>query len=77
WRVGGIIQGETPDDGEVQVSEPEVDETPATFEIDRTDDAMDLAGLHDEEDIFAEPGELDVATDGEALDVFDATDEEG
>ena len=58
--------------------EAEIDETmPETLELDRTDDALDLAGLHDEADVFAAPGEMDVVTDDEVLEISDATDEEG
>ena len=65
WRVGGIIQGETPEDGTVEVStdedaEGEEAEAPE-IELDRGDEGIELSGEAAEGDVFNEPGALELA----------------
>ncbi|MGB0590387.1 MAG: M20/M25/M40 family metallo-hydrolase [Myxococcota bacterium] len=65
WRVGGIIQGETPEDGTVEVSEdedavvgdgPEIQLDDAGAGIELSSDAMEGG-----DDIFNAPGGLEVS----------------
>jgi len=71
WRVGGIIQGETPEDGEVQVSEPEdVDVEEATIEQDLTEESEAAPdALVEPEATAAEPAVTEVAAPEAAVEL--------
>ena len=65
WRVGGIIQGETPVDGTVEVSEDEdtaVGNEPE-IQLDDDGDGIELSAdaMAAGDDIFNEPGGLELS----------------
>ena len=65
WRVGGIIQGETPEDGEVEVSIPEDDASSETPEIAHEHDpeSIELSAEPSDagDEVFNAPGSLELA----------------
>jgi hypothetical protein len=65
WRVGGIIQGETPEDGTVEVSEDAETEVSdeAGITQEHGDELIELSvdALEGQEDVFNVPGALELS----------------